>query len=292
MLFKLISKIQQKIESLIGSATKRAECFVSSAEQRAQSFANSAQRKLESFGDSAERKLESVANSAEQRAESLVKSAQQKPESLGNLAAQRAKELFVKSGKKQSENDSSVTELDAESPIPTAIQYPDVDGPYIMINDRVIKLKSWCVTEDDINDKDSIKSVVIPPGITTICSGAFSGCRYLKSLVIADSVIKIESNAFYHCSDLETVRLPNSLTSIGDFAFTDCYIKTIYFPESLNEIGGSALSLMRRKKYTSCYYLSCDNHWLKAIYVPKGTREKFAKLLNNDKFLVSKIVEK
>ena len=46
---------------------------------------------------------------------------------------------------------------------------------------------------------DSLSSVVIPDGVTSIGVGAFIGCKSLKSLEIPDSVTSIGFGAFSYC---------------------------------------------------------------------------------------------
>ena len=50
----------------------------------------------------------------------------------------------------------------------------------------------------EILDKE-IKEMIIPFGITTICSEAFKDCEVLKSVDIPRSVTKIGWGAFYNC---------------------------------------------------------------------------------------------
>ena len=92
---------------------------------------------------------------------------------------------------------------------------------------------------------DSIRSVVIKPGVTRIgkvafmfCSnltdvtipssvksigfGAFSDCKSLTSVTIPSGVPCIEASTFYDCESLTSVTIPSSVKSIGFNAFYNC----------------------------------------------------------------------
>ena len=70
--------------------------------------------------------------------------------------------------------------------------------------------------------KDSIKSVVIGNGVTSIISDAFWGCTGLSEVSIPNSVTKIKSAAFWGCSSLTEITIPDSVTIIEYSAFTNC----------------------------------------------------------------------
>ncbi len=72
-----------------------------------------------------------------------------------------------------------------------------------------------------LNDK-LVTDLVIPDGVTSIHSYAFSGCSSIKSVTIPDSVTRISNSAFSDCSSLENITIPDSITSIGEYAFDNC----------------------------------------------------------------------
>ena len=92
-------------------------------------------------------------------------------------------------------------------------------------------------------DCKSLRSIVIPDGITSIGYGAFSGCESLRSLVISDSVSSIGDCAFEGCKSLCSLVIPDSVTSIGEGAFYDCKsLISIVIPDSVTSIGRGAFS--------------------------------------------------
>ncbi|MBR5178643.1 MAG: leucine-rich repeat protein [Lachnospiraceae bacterium] len=106
------------------------------------------------------------------------------------------------------------------------------------------------VTEDDNKtEKPSDENAIIPYSIITIKDGAFAGTESIKHVSIPDTVETIGSEAFRRCSNLSSVDIPGSVTSIGHHAFTECNLETVVFPESVQQIGVSALSYNRNLRY-------------------------------------------
>ena len=99
---------------------------------------------------------------------------------------------------------------------------------------------------------NSIQQIVIPNSITVISDWAFSECKSLKQITISDSLSHLGTGVFAKCESLEQFVLPNSVQSIGDSAFEEC--------KSLQQ-----------------------------IIIPKGSSEKFKKMLEEK--LWDKLVE-
>ena len=88
---------------------------------------------------------------------------------------------------------------------------------------------------------DSIKTVVIESGVTTIGDCAFSGCTSLTGITIPESVTAIGDSAFWSCYSLTGITIPESVTAIGNYAFQSCYsLSSIKIPESVTTIGDGA----------------------------------------------------
>lgn len=84
----------------------------------------------------------------------------------------------------------------------------------------------------------NLTSVTIPSNVTNIGGSAFYYCISLTSITIPNSVINISDFAFYHCTALSSVSIPNSVTSIGIMAFDSCTgLTSITIPNSITSIG-------------------------------------------------------
>ena len=73
--------------------------------------------------------------------------------------------------------------------------------------------------------------------LTTIGSGAFTGCGKLKNINIPSSVTSIGNNAFAGCSSLTDITIPESVTSIG----ANAYYESTYLRTYLNTRSIAAL---------------------------------------------------
>ena len=89
--------------------------------------------------------------------------------------------------------------------------------------------------------KESIKTVKISNGITSIDWHAFYDCANLTSITIPDSVTRIGYKAFSNCEKLTDITIPDSVTSILEGAFYDCAsLTSITIPDSITSIENSA----------------------------------------------------
>ena len=92
-------------------------------------------------------------------------------------------------------------------------------------------------------DGKEITNLIIPTGVTSISSSAFSGCIGLKSVSIPNSVASIGSSAFYGCSGLNSVSIPPSVEIIGVQAFWGCSgLTSITVPNSVTSISNGVFA--------------------------------------------------
>ena len=86
-----------------------------------------------------------------------------------------------------------------------------------------------------------LTSVVIPNSVTSIGAWAFSE-SWLQSITIPNGVTGIGMHAFEGCTYLRSVTIPNSVTSISNCAFQKCGLTSITIPNSVTSIGVYAFS--------------------------------------------------
>ena len=84
-----------------------------------------------------------------------------------------------------------------------------------------------------------LKSITLPPTLTTIGNSWLSGCAQLESISIPATVTTIGSAALSGCSSLTELYVPNTVQSIGTSAFSECTsLQKINLPEGLSRIEG------------------------------------------------------
>ncbi len=69
------------------------------------------------------------------------------------------------------------------------------------------------------HDLQSLKSINLPEGLTSISEFMFHYCSSLESITIPSSVTRIGGYAFQFCTSLEYVEIPNGVKSIDEYAF-------------------------------------------------------------------------
>lgn len=88
---------------------------------------------------------------------------------------------------------------------------------------------------------ESIKSVIIKEGITSVGNSVFEGCTNLTSAIVPNSVSEIGCSMFYQCKNLTSVVLPDKISVIGKGMFEECFSLTdVTLPEGLTSIGMGA----------------------------------------------------
>ena len=118
-----------------------------------------------------------------------------------------------------------------------------------LITDGKIIWRNFFVT-----GADCVGDVVIPDGVTTICSSAFSknsGSRVL-SITIPQTVTSVGSSAFSGCDKLLELRIPSGVTQIGSYAFTSCpNLARLVFDGPVPSVGYNAFYNLPSTLYVS-----------------------------------------
>ena len=107
--------------------------------------------------------------------------------------------------------------------------------------------------------KQSLTSVKIPEGITSISGNTFYDCTNLETIEFPSTLTIIGAHAFSFCTALKNVEFPKSLVSISRNAFYGCSsLQTVSFGENVEEIGERAFDYCMALDNITFNYSSVD----------------------------------
>ncbi|MBQ2679271.1 MAG: leucine-rich repeat protein [Firmicutes bacterium] len=110
-------------------------------------------------------------------------------------------------------------------------------------------------------DWQSVKTVVIKNGVTSIGDGAFWGCENMTSVELPDSMTSIGDAAFYICHNLTSVIIPKNVTNI-EVSFYYCWGLTEVNVDPENPV------------YTSADGVLINKNKAELKYYPEGKTDK------------------
>ena len=97
------------------------------------------------------------------------------------------------------------------------------------------------IHSSEFNSCSYLKSIQLPPQVSSIGDNAFRNCVRLKAIDIPSSVEKIDESAFNGCVRMESVTFHEGLATIGVYAFSTCKsLQSISIPASLTSLESSA----------------------------------------------------
>ena len=165
----------------------------------------------------------------------------------------------------------------------------------------------------------SLQQVIIPKSIKAIGAYAFQACSSLRQITIPNSITTIGTLAFGWCSSMKQFIIPDSINNMGDNPFCGCYALSlesnstrfiiqngllldnqenklisyigndisVVIPNSLTTISAYAFGVRLPMQQITIpgtvtsigKYAFTENSSLRQIFIPKGSKEKFKKML-------------
>lgn len=114
------------------------------------------------------------------------------------------------------------------------------------------------ISENGFKDS-SLRSVIIPEGVTSIGAHAFDGCDNLRTVSLPSTVNMIGERAFVNCRRLNSISIER-VTNIGDWAFAGCTsLQSVRFSANLYNIGQGAF--YDCSALSSVTYLASKDNW-------------------------------
>ena len=131
-------------------------------------------------------------------------------------------------------------------------------------------------------NKETLNSVSVKQGVTTIGATAFRNCINITEVNLPDSIEQIGTDAFSQCKALQNIYLSEDVKVIGSSAFSNCSSLTeVRLPSKLKKVNSSTFSgcsnLMQVflgdniQAIETCAFSSCSS--LKKIQLPDSLSE-------------------
>ncbi len=150
----------------------------------------------------------------------------------GDVTANNVKWSLTKAGKLTISGSGAIPDYTNDNPAPWH-EYKD-SITTIIIDDGITSIGNYAF------DSSKALSVYIPDGITKIGDKAFNSSG-LIAVTIPSTVTSIGNDAFHSCANLTSVTVTEGLEDIGEQAFRGCIsLAYIDFPGSIKKIGTGA----------------------------------------------------
>ena len=87
----------------------------------------------------------------------------------------------------------------------------------------------------------ALKEVALPDSLVSIGDGAFGACGALTEITVPEGVVTLGDEVFYLCRALTDIRLPGSLESVGRKCFIGCSsLRSVVLPRGMTSVGSYA----------------------------------------------------
>ena len=124
----------------------------------------------------------------------------------------------------------------AVSPDGSSSTYKNHTLKTIVLPEGITSIKTWAFA-----GFYALTEINIPSTVTAIGMSAFRNCQSLESVTLPEGITEIPMNCFWKATRLKTVNIPSTVKKIADGAFSFTALESdLVFGENLETIGGSA----------------------------------------------------
>lgn len=124
----------------------------------------------------------------------------------------------------------------AVSPDGSSSTYKNNTLKTIVLPEGITSIKTWAFA-----GFYALTEINIPSTVKTLAHSAFRNCRSLESVTLPEGITEIPTNCFWNATQLKTVNIPSTVREIADGAFSFAALEgDLVFGENLEAIGGSA----------------------------------------------------
>lgn len=141
----------------------------------------------------------------------------------------------------------------------------------------------------------TMTSVVIPEGVVSIGSDAFTGCANLTSVSLPSTLTSIDIFAFDFCTSLTSISLPSNLTELGECAFAATPIASLTIPKGLTQVSAQTFAYCDNLKdfqvdpgnpaYAALDGILYNKDYTELIYYPTGRMDPEVSILDTIKII-------
>ena len=156
-----------------------------------------------------------------------------KDQSIGSV--NNEEEKVLKTAGKYCEDNITLQLVGEEIPPGSCFNLETVNEEGEVVTAKLYGVKP--VAPSKYYSEDSLETVSLEEGITSIGDYAFAYCPKLTNVTMSNTVTSIGDYAFYH-SNLTNILIPDSVISIGDYAFGITSLENIVLGDNLQYIGG------------------------------------------------------
>ena len=157
----------------------------------------------------------------------------------------------------------SAATIESDTSVVSAYEtFKSGDYEYSLLNGGTVSITKYVGSDSDVTIPDEIDG----KKVTSMDGYAFSNCTTIKSIIIPNGVTGIGLCAFKNCTALTDIYIPDSVSVIGWCAFRDCKnLKSIKIPYGVERIEAGA--------FLGCTSLSDITVPDTVTYIVKGVLE-------------------